>query len=145
MSIMERLRQTILSKNKTLRDFSDESSIPYTTLQQYLSGSRKPGLDALNSIKTHLSISIDWLLTGDGPMHREQAHQIQAQPAEYKIKRNDEIKYMHDWLDDLWYNADAKKRHWLEIQIGRSFPEYREWREQKTHIKNTHTTHTQNQ
>jgi len=124
MSIEQRLRQAILLKNKTLKEFASESGMPYTTLQQYLSDKidRKPNADALIKFETYLSISIDWLLTGKGPMYHGE---IQEQKAEYKKK--DEVEQVIGWLKD-WQNwADERKRHWLGVQMERTFPEYREW------------------
>ncbi len=42
------------------------SGIPYRSMQNYLRGEREPNTEALTQIRTRLSISIDWLLTGYG-------------------------------------------------------------------------------
>jgi len=122
MDISKRLRQAILLKNKTLKEFALKADMPYITLQRYLSGDRKPNTDALTKISIHLNVSTDWLLMGEGPMYRDQ---IQEQKAEYKKK--DEVDQIRDWLKDWWAQADEKKRNWLEIEMERTFPEYREW------------------
>ena len=71
MNIGSRLREVILLKNNNLKKFSEDADIPYITLQQYLAGNRKPGMDALIKISVQLNISIDWLLTGEGEMYRK--------------------------------------------------------------------------
>ncbi len=69
MGIGKRLRKAILSKNSTLKEFSQKSKIPYITLQQYVADNQKPGANALIEISKCLNISIDWLLIGQGNMY----------------------------------------------------------------------------
>ncbi len=128
MSIEQRLRQAILLKNKTLKEFASESGMPYTTLQQYLSDKidRKPNADALIKFETYLNISIDWLLTGKGSMYQNvYQNDLQEEKAEYK-KRN-EIEKIREWLKLWWNKADERERYWLSVQMERTFPEYKEW------------------
>jgi hypothetical protein len=42
--------------------------IPYRTLQNYLLDEREPNAKAMGALRTHLGISVDWLLTGEGSM-----------------------------------------------------------------------------
>ena len=42
--------------------------LPYRTLQNYLLDEREPNAKAMSAIRTHLGISVDWLLTGEGAM-----------------------------------------------------------------------------
>jgi len=71
MNIGGRLKKAILLKNKSLKDFSKTSEIPYITLQQYLAGKREPAASVLTKINIHSNISIDWLLTGRGTMYND--------------------------------------------------------------------------
>lgn len=48
----------------SLKVFSRESGIPYRTLQDYISGSRLPGADALQKIARR-GVDINWILLGD--------------------------------------------------------------------------------
>ncbi|MEN8220830.1 MAG: helix-turn-helix transcriptional regulator [Pseudomonadota bacterium] len=100
--------------------------MPYVTLQRYLSGDRKPNVDALIKISQFIDVNMNWLLMGEGPMYR---HQLEEKKAEYK--KRDKVDQKKDWLSDWWAQADDKKRHWLEIEMGRTFPEYREWLEKQ--------------
>lgn len=52
----------------TLRQFSEESGIPYPSLHEYASGKRKPGFDALAAITKTSGVSPLWILTGEGEM-----------------------------------------------------------------------------
>lgn len=61
--IGERLREAISLKGKSLRAFSDDSGIPYRTLQDYVSDARLPGADALSRISGQ-GIDVNWLLLG---------------------------------------------------------------------------------
>jgi transcriptional regulator with XRE-family HTH domain len=122
MNIKQRLRQAILLKNKTLKQFALESGMPYITLQQYLSDKidRKPNADALIKMSIYLNVSIDWLLTGEGAMYRDHIQ-------EERVENKKAVEQIVEWLKDWWDKANEKERYWLEVQIERTFPEYREW------------------
>lgn len=67
MSFDKRLRSVIESKGLNLKEAAELCQIPYRTLQNYLLGQREPGAKNLLLIRTHLGISIDWLLSGETP------------------------------------------------------------------------------
>jgi transcriptional regulator with XRE-family HTH domain len=122
MNIKQRMRQAILLKNKTLKQFALESGMPYITLQQYLSDKidRKPNADALIKMSIYLNVSLDWLLTGEGAMYRDHIQ-------EERVENKKAVEQIVEWLKDWWDKANEKERYWLEVQIERTFPEYREW------------------
>lgn len=66
MSIKNRLNQIKDLKFKTIKDFSDAANLSYRTAQNYLNGDREPNLDSLNKICTHLSVNLNWLVSGLG-------------------------------------------------------------------------------
>ena len=66
MSIKNRLNQIKDLKFKTIKDFADAANLSYRTAQNYLSGDREPNLDSLNKICTHLSVNLNWLVSGVG-------------------------------------------------------------------------------
>ena len=66
MSINIRLKQVMEIKGLNLKSFSEISDLKYRTLQNYLSGERKPDVDNLAKISTHLGVNLNWLLTGIG-------------------------------------------------------------------------------
>ena len=68
MSIATRLRSVIDDKGMSIKEASEVVGIPYRTLQNYLLGEREPNARAMAAIRTHLGISLDWLLTGEGSM-----------------------------------------------------------------------------
>lgn len=68
MSIASRLRSVIDDKGMSIKEASEVAGIPYRTLQNYLLGEREPNAKAMAAIRTHLGISLDWLLTGEGSM-----------------------------------------------------------------------------
>jgi transcriptional regulator with XRE-family HTH domain len=123
MSLPVRLRQAILAKYKSIKDFCSDTGIAYRTVHGYLSGSREPDADNLAKIYAQSSINIGWLLTGKGDMFVGEVQQVSSvipldsAPKE-RIKR---------WLDDFWQEADPKRRAWLEMQIEDHLPQYREW------------------
>lgn len=66
MSINIRLKQVMEIKGLNIKSFSEISGLKYRTLQNYLSGERKPDVDNLAKISTHLGVNLNWLLTGIG-------------------------------------------------------------------------------
>lgn len=68
MSISARLRSVIDDRGMSIKEASEVVGIPYRTLQNYLLGEREPNAKAMAAIRTHLGISLDWLLTGEGSM-----------------------------------------------------------------------------
>ena len=78
MSIATRLRSVLDKKGLSIKEASDLVGIPYRTLQNYLLDEREPNAKALSAIRTHLGISVDWLLTGEGSMAGVPPLQVQA-------------------------------------------------------------------
>lgn len=68
-----RLREAIQAKGLKLKEAAELCGIPYRSLQNYTLCLREPNADALRMISSHLGISSDWLLTGEGPMRRGDA------------------------------------------------------------------------
>ena len=128
MNIEQRLREIILLKNNSLKEFSEKADIPYITLQQYLAGNRKPGMDALIKIGIQLNISIDWLLTGEGEMYRKKTIET--------VENVETSEKTIEWLNQWWENADEKHRHWLEVHMKYYFPDYAAWLAEKENKNN---------
>ncbi|WP_024778236.1 helix-turn-helix domain-containing protein [Pseudomonas corrugata] len=82
MSISERLRSVLDAKGLSIKQAADIIGIPYRTLQNYLLDEREPNAKAMSALRTHLGISVDWLLTGEGSMfHGSVSEVAQAQAA----------------------------------------------------------------
>lgn len=97
MSVGKRLRQVIAHSNMKVKEFSDLTGIPYRTLQQYLSDDRSPATDALTKICVQTSIDIHWLLTGQGPMYRNQSL---PNPEQTLRHRHSALLALFDALDE---------------------------------------------
>jgi len=122
MSLAVRLKKIMNDNKLNIKEFSLKCQIPYRTLQSYLSGEKMPGVGPIVKIGASFGINLNWLLAGEGPMYQNETRE---QKAEYKKK--DEVERVIGWLKD-WQNwADERKRHWLGVQMERTFPEYREW------------------
>ena len=67
------------------------------------------------------NISLDWLLTGEGPMYH--------QP--FPSSSENDFNLLLEWLKKWWKQADEKERAWLEVQMKKCFPEFKEWLEQQ--------------
>jgi len=84
MSIQERLKQAIDATGKNLNEVSELIGMPYRSLQNYVRGERDPKASALEGLVTRLGISVDWLITGEGPMFRgQESHSGPFQDPDY--------------------------------------------------------------
>ena len=70
MSISEILNQVVEAKSLNIKEFSEISTIPYRSIQNYLRNEREPNVEALIKLKDTMNIDINWLLTGEGKMFR---------------------------------------------------------------------------
>ncbi|MBD3816446.1 MAG: helix-turn-helix domain-containing protein [Halothiobacillus sp.] len=70
MNISNRLKDAIELQGLKISDAATRCGIPYRSMQNYLRGEREPNVEAIIKIATHLGISMDWLLTGEGSMYR---------------------------------------------------------------------------
>jgi len=73
MSIKNRLKLIMDDKRMNLKEFSEACDLPYKTLQNYILGTRKIGVEALTNIGLQMKVDINWLLTGEGSMYREKS------------------------------------------------------------------------
>lgn len=122
--IKNRLRQVMDYKNMNIKGFSETCEIPYDTLQSYLLGRRKIGIETIIKLHVHLNININWLLTGEGEMYEKKT-----------TEDVDTLTKFIEWLNQWWENADEKHRYWLEVQIKHYFPEYAAWLEKEENKK----------
>ncbi|EIU1687327.1 helix-turn-helix domain-containing protein [Pseudomonas aeruginosa] len=82
MGIGGRIREAVESLGLTLKQAAERCEIPYSSMQNWAGGHREPRPDALITIGSRLGISIDWLLSGEGPMRRGEAGQVGQGAAE---------------------------------------------------------------
>lgn len=82
MSIENRLNEIKNLKFKTIKNFSDATKLSYRTAQNYLSGDREPNLDSLNKICTHLSVNLNWLVSGVGEPFLDVGTETKSETAE---------------------------------------------------------------
>ncbi len=65
MSITERLKSVMESKNMSIKMLSEQLDIPYRTLQNYLLNERTPSVEVLVKISQFLKIDLNWLILGE--------------------------------------------------------------------------------
>ncbi|MCG9722676.1 helix-turn-helix transcriptional regulator [Shewanella sp. Isolate7] len=95
-SISERMKLVILEKQFSIKQASEETDIPYRSLQNYLNG-QLPGPDALVKFREAFDVDLNWLLTGEGEIHRQ------------STKANSQI--------------DSKLQKQIVIQLKKSMPQ----------------------
>ena len=68
----ERIRQFLISENKSSAQFAEEIGVQPSGISHILSGRNNPSLDfVLKMLEKYRNISTDWLLFGKGPMYKE--------------------------------------------------------------------------
>jgi len=68
MSASERLKQVMEVKGFNLKTFSEQTDIPYRTLQNYILTNREPSAESLTKLHSQLGINLNWLMSGKGEM-----------------------------------------------------------------------------
>lgn len=68
MNTSERLKQVMEVKGFNLKTFSEQTDIPYRTLQNYILTNREPSAESLNKLHSQLGINLNWLMSGKGEM-----------------------------------------------------------------------------
>jgi len=124
MSIGKRLKKAIKNAGMKMTDFSKKSDIPYRTIQGYVADNNIPGGELIIKMCKELHISTDWLLTGEGEMHR-----TKPSPNEMTLEP------ILEWFNKCWKEADEKHRIWLEVQMEKCFPEYEKWVKERSQSK----------
>ncbi|WP_313211487.1 helix-turn-helix domain-containing protein [Stutzerimonas nitrititolerans] len=115
MGIGKRIRSAVDSLGLTLKQAAERCDISYSSLQNWAGGHRDPRPDALISLGSQLGISIDWLLTGEGPMLRGESAQAVAATGEPANPREQAILELYRALDEdaqreIQSAAEEKKR-----------------------------------
>jgi transcriptional regulator with XRE-family HTH domain len=124
MSIGKRLKKAIKDTGMKMTDFSKKSGIPYRTIQGHVADINTPSSELIIKICKELHISTDWLLTGQGEMYQ------------IKSDRNKVTSVpVLEWLNKWWEETDEKHQHWLEVQMGKCFPEYAQWLKERSQSK----------
>ena len=68
MNTSERLKQVMEVKGFNLKTFSEQTDIPYRTLQNYILTNREPSAESLIKLHSQLGINLNWLMSGKGEM-----------------------------------------------------------------------------
>jgi len=66
------------------------------------------------------NLSLNWILKGEEPIKAENE----------KNPKNRYILLLDEWLNEI-ANADPRKEYWFQCSIERTFPEFKEWVQQK--------------
>lgn len=88
--LVQRLNEVCEYYRLSIRGFAEKLELNYTTIFNYMKGTKAPSAEFLCKIKsTFVDISADWLLVGEGSMFKEKAQtteQITRELADAKIK-----------------------------------------------------------
>lgn len=113
----DRLKEAMAAKWPTIKDFSEATGIPYPSLREYISGKKKPGMDALAAISSASGVSTDWLLTGEGSKFRGQA--ISSDPDSETLCKT--IEGLELLLKSMRRELPAEKKARIIVMLYRSF------------------------
>lgn len=129
-TVSKRLKNAVERSGGTLKNFANKCGIPYRTLQDYVAGKLEPGAGNLIKISTHMGISLDYLLIGEGSMYRTGAGEKKI--VDIKDAPKESLK---EWLEEFWKTASdeekEKFRRWFEVEVSLRFPHYKDWLQKK--------------
>lgn len=115
MGIGSRIRIAVDALGITLREASEQCSVSYSSLQNWVGGHREPRIESIVSIGSQLGISIDWLLTGEGPMRRSGGEsEVSEAAAAYNTREQALLGLFRELGEDdqreIQHAAEEKKR-----------------------------------
>ena len=85
MSTSERLKQVMEVKGFNLKTFSEQTDIPYRTLQNYILTNREPSAESLAKLHSQLGINLNWLMSGNGEMFTNNTETIDLTQLEKEL------------------------------------------------------------
>ncbi len=110
----ERIRQFLLTENKSSAQFAEEIGVQPSGISHILSGRNKPSLDfVLKMLERYGHLSVEWLLFGKGQMYREGGIRNLFEP----VVDSDEIKDTFT-PSDGHENAELQSGMTKEVHTG---------------------------
>ena len=100
MCISNRLKQVLVTKNLTVKEFSSLTDISYRSAMNYLNEGRDPSVESLIKFHKVLGISLTWLLTGEGTMFHSVMTNNSISSQEQKLI--DYYRQMPEFLKDAF-------------------------------------------
>ena len=119
----QRLRFAREKLNLTQEECARKAGIWVQTWRKYEAGKAEPGVIKLYFLAREYKVSINWLLTGEGPMFLEE-REGRAKVINFEDER---LKQMFDYLRERWEGADLKERRFIELEFSRAFHDYVDW------------------
>lgn len=110
----ERIRQFLLTENKSSAQFAEEIGVQPSGISHILSGRNKPSLDfVLKMLERYDHLSVDWLLFGKGQMYREEGIRNLFESVENSAEIKDDYTPANDHE-----NADIQPDKTIEVNAG---------------------------
>ena len=125
-SISERLRLLRKQLGLSQTEFANELGLKQRAVSHWERGNAEPSLKIIQLIRQKWSVSLDWLLIGEGPMYLDDSSYQQEEKNKQDIGESIKI-----WIDNFLKNASEEEKHWFKIQFSKCFPEFLEWMEER--------------
>lgn len=112
-------------------DYSDvarDTEVAERTITNFIWSDKPIGGQLLRALHAKYGASIDWLLSGNGPMFINKTHEPQTsyQSADARAQR------MNSFINKFIESATEDEQAWLEMQLKFSVPQYQEFIEGNT-------------
>lgn len=108
MSIGNRIKLVVEASGMNAKAFAQAVGMPYTSLHGYMKDAREPGASAIEKICSQKDIDANWLLTGNGEMHRTHAAAHNASFDEGLL--SDIIEALEDMCASEGVSLSARKK-----------------------------------
>lgn len=153
--VPNRILEIAEARHVSIKELSEELGMPYSTFHHYASGRSVPKLDFFVSI-FHLGINLDWFMTGEGEMYRaNRPDQLMIDDRSPKYGKGSAVvnqsginngnivtavgynesntggraERICTFVRDYMQSHDGEDQIWLEKQLERAVPEYKEWKD----------------
>ena len=118
MDIGKRLRKLRLHYGLSQKELANRLNTTQAVISNYEAGRRIPDANFLKKLIDIFQVDINWFLTGEGSMLKDESEKEDIGQPKENIK---------SWIENFWEESTEKERHWFEIQFGKYFPEFLEW------------------
>lgn len=148
--IGERILEIVDVLGIDLKELSKRSGIPYTTLQKYSQGKTNASSTLYYGL-FNVGVDIHWFVSGEGEVFRPLSGTSNT-GASYSYQGNNVAVHNNHgtvetgkqqsevvgrgsqicaWVTEYMQTHDADDQVWLEVEMGRQFPEYKEWKKNR--------------
>lgn len=141
--LAKRLNEICKARKSNCKELAGEIGVKSSTFQRYTSGAVPPSAEVFVGLHLNIGISLDWFVTGQGDMYAaNRIPSVTYNGNSVAVHQNNGMLQVRESTSDssgrgsricLWVQHyiethSADECAWLDVAMGKAFPEYAEWK-----------------